>query len=158
MNCPVATIKKAIRKVQIPSQLPPRPKGHRFLGILSGKQSWKLYFEEALKRYRLLQVRRETRLPGCPSRSDCRRVGGQRPGLHQVEHAAEAAGRQAGDQRRGALAAPAQPSAAAPQPRAAARLWPHHHSPHRSHDELLAGRGSPRYRSRHDGTDAECGR
>jgi cytochrome P450 len=65
MNCPVATIKKAIRKVQIPSQLPPRPKGHRFLGILSGKRSWKLYFEEALKDVGDIAYCKYVGKPGC---------------------------------------------------------------------------------------------
>ncbi len=49
MNCPVATIKKAIRKVQLPSQLPPKPKGHRFLGILPGRRDWVRTFGDVLK-------------------------------------------------------------------------------------------------------------
>lgn len=40
MNCPVATIRKAIRQVQLPCQTPPRPKGHRFLGLLPGERDW----------------------------------------------------------------------------------------------------------------------
>ncbi len=49
MNCPVATIKKAIRKVQLPSQLPPKPKSHRFLGILPGRRDWVQTFGDLLK-------------------------------------------------------------------------------------------------------------
>jgi cytochrome P450 len=55
----------AIRKVQIPSQLPPRPKGHRFLGILPGKRSWKLYFEEALKDVGNIAYCKYVGIPGC---------------------------------------------------------------------------------------------
>ena len=46
MNCPVATIKNAIRKVHAPSQLPPRPMGHRFLGMLPGRRDWLRCFQE----------------------------------------------------------------------------------------------------------------
>jgi cytochrome P450 len=49
MNCPFATMKKALRKVQLPSQLPPRPKGHRFLGILPGRRDWVRAFGDVLK-------------------------------------------------------------------------------------------------------------
>lgn len=65
MKCPVATIKKAIRRVQIPRQLPPRPKGHRFLGILPGKRSWKLYFDEAVKDAGDIAYCKYVGIPGC---------------------------------------------------------------------------------------------
>jgi len=49
MNCPVAALKKAIGKRDLPAALPPRPKGHRFLGILPGKRDWVRCFSDALK-------------------------------------------------------------------------------------------------------------
>jgi len=40
MQCPVTALKKAIRKVQVSTQLPPSPKGHRLLGFLPGRRDW----------------------------------------------------------------------------------------------------------------------
>ncbi len=48
MKCPVAAVKDAIRKVQVPKQLPPSPKGHRFLGVLPGRRDWVRCFSDAL--------------------------------------------------------------------------------------------------------------
>jgi len=48
MNCPVAAVKNAIRKVHLPTQLPPAPRGHRFLGLLPGKRDWVRCFQDAL--------------------------------------------------------------------------------------------------------------
>jgi cytochrome P450 len=48
MNCPFATFKKSIGKVQIPARLPPRPKGHRFLGFVPGRRDWVRSFADAL--------------------------------------------------------------------------------------------------------------
>jgi len=48
MNCPVATIKKVIRKAKVATQLPPRPRGHRFLGLLPGRRDWIRCFQAAL--------------------------------------------------------------------------------------------------------------
>ena len=48
MNCPVATIKKVIRKAKVATQLPPRPRGHRFLGLLPGRRDWIRCFQDAL--------------------------------------------------------------------------------------------------------------
>jgi cytochrome P450 len=49
MNCPVAALKKAIRKVHIPTQLPPSPNGHRWVGFLPGRRDWVRCFGDILK-------------------------------------------------------------------------------------------------------------
>lgn len=48
MNCPFATFKKSIGKVQIPRRPPPCPKGHRFLGFIPGRRDRLRSFADAL--------------------------------------------------------------------------------------------------------------
>ena len=48
MSCPITTLKKSFSKRQVHRQLPPSPKGHRFLGFLPGRRDWVRSFGEAL--------------------------------------------------------------------------------------------------------------
>ncbi len=65
MNCPVTALKKAIRKVNLPTQLPPRPKGHRFLGLLPGKRDWMRCFAGSLKEVGDVAYCKYVGIPAC---------------------------------------------------------------------------------------------
>jgi cytochrome P450 len=65
MNCPVATLKKTIRKVHIPTQLPPSPKGHRWLGILPGRRDWVRSFGDVLREAGDVAYCRYVGFPAC---------------------------------------------------------------------------------------------
>ncbi len=65
MNCPVASLKKAIRKASLPKQLPPYPKGHRFLGILPGKRDWVRAFADVLNEVGDVAYCKYVGMPAC---------------------------------------------------------------------------------------------
>ena len=65
MNCPITALKKAIRKVNLPTQLPPRPKGHRFLGLLPGKRDWMRCFAGSLKEVGDVAYCKYVGIPAC---------------------------------------------------------------------------------------------
>ena len=48
MSCPITALKKSISKRQVHRQLPPSPKGHRFLGFLPGRRDWVRSLGDAL--------------------------------------------------------------------------------------------------------------
>ena len=48
MTCPISALEKSVSKRQVHRQLPPSPRGHRFLGFLPGKRDWVRSFTDAL--------------------------------------------------------------------------------------------------------------